>query len=365
MKMPSEPRGVAMGKTVELCPGCGLPRGIGKGNKWHPNGVITASYPPYIRGTLYDVDEFNALFPAISKRIGFDITRLVVEGKRKDGKRYTDSLIGNLKAIGKDASPLDIYHMIARFAAYWGLGFSEVTEYREGERLVLQIRNAYSDPMCRGDWAGVFEASERKRGEAAWRDESKLDVMEIVAVEGEPELEERITQEVELGAPFTEDGDLQYRHCPDCGVPLEISHEFNWDAEASRITEVISGKRYILHNTNGIVAVMRVLHEELGNDIDGVITEITREYTRDHYTGLRDESSMDAELMKFPLRSWGRPARLHRVETGYRLRIVNPYCPPVVAGRLWGLLEAFEERAFAMSYIVEEEGSLDVTFTRA
>lgn len=354
-----------MAEKKKTCLYCGLPMGIGKGNIWHPNGVITASYPPHIRGTLYDVDELNALFPALSERIGFDITHLVVEGKRKDAKRYADTLIRNLKALGRETSPMTIYGMVARFTAYWGLGSCEVEEYWEGERLSIKVKNPYSDAMSLGDWAGIFEAVERKRGEASWRDPEALGRMDIVAVEGEPELEVRIEQEVELGIPFVEEGDLQYRQCPECGVPLEISRQFTWDADASLIEEVISGKRFILHNTNGIAAVLRVLSEELGDEVNDLITDISREYARGYYEPLMDETSMDAELIKFPLRSWGRLARLHRDDGGCRMRIVNPYCVPVVAGRIWGLVEVFEEHPFALDELTEGMGTLDIFLTSA
>ena len=82
-----------MAEKTENCSNCGLPVSIGRGNVWHANGVITASYPPHNRGTLYDVDELNNLFPAFSERIDFDITPLVVEGKRRDGKRYVENAI--------------------------------------------------------------------------------------------------------------------------------------------------------------------------------------------------------------------------------------------------------------------------------
>jgi len=349
----------------EVCSSCGLPKGIGKGNVWHPNGVITASYPPHIRGTLYDIEELNALFPALSERMGYDITRLVMEGKRKDGKRYADELIRNRKAAGKDTSPMTIYNMISRFTAYWGLGLAEAVEYQEGERLTFKVKNAYSDPMSRGDWAGVFEAVEHTRGEATWRDESKKDLLDIVAVEGEPELEERIEQEMELGIPYSEEGDLEYQLCPECGVPLEISRQFKWNADDSMVVEIISGKRFVLHNTNGIVAVTRVLHEELGSEIDDMVTEISRHYSKGYYAGLLEGSSIDAELMKFPLRSWGRVARMHRGEDGYSIRVINPYCSCIVAGRLWGLVEAFDGHTYAVNYLVEEEGYLDVSITNA
>jgi hypothetical protein len=47
------------------------------------------------------------------------------------------------------------------------------------------------------------------------------------------------------------------------------------------------------------------------------------------------------------------------------MRIVNPYCASIVAGRLWGLLETFEERSLAISSLDEGEGSLDIAFTDA
>lgn len=347
------------------CAHCGLPRGIGRGNTWHKNGVITASQPPHIRGTLYDVEELNNLFPALSQRIGFDVTRLVIEGKRRDGVRYTRSLMDNLRRAGVEPTPMDVFRMISRFCAYWGLGIAEILEYREGDILSVRTPAYYSDPMARGDWAGVFEAADGRRGDPRWRDEKTRDIIDIVAVEGEPELEERIEQEVEMGIPFTEEGDLEYRFCPECGIPLAISEQFEWNPEISLIRERISGKRFILHNTNGIVAVVRVLEEELGEEIGGIIAEISREYARRYYGDIRDRTSLEAELLKFPLRSWGRATALKREGDGYRIRIVNPYAPPVVSGRVWGLLETFEGRDLALRERNEGEGYVEISLKSA
>ncbi len=338
------------------CSHCGLPRGIGKGNVWHKNGVITASQPPHIRGTLYDVEELNNLFPAVSRRIGFDVTRLVIEGKRRDGVRYTRSLMENLRHAGLEPRAMDVFRMISRFCSYWGLGIAEILEYREGEILSVRTPAYYSDPMARGDWAGVFEAADGSRGDPRWRDESVKEIIDVVAVEGEPELEERIEQEVELGIPFTEEGDLEYRHCPSCGIPLAVSEQFEWNPEISLIRERISGRRFILHNTNGIVAVVRVLEKELGEEIGNIIAEISRDYARGYYGEIKDRTSMEAELMKFPLRSWGRATALRKEGDFFRIKIVNPYSGPIVAGRIWGLLEVFEGRELVLNKREEDEG---------
>jgi hypothetical protein len=349
----------------KVCSDCGLPKGIGRGNIWHSNGVITARYPPYIRGTLYDVDELNNLVSKLSERMQFDITTLVVEGKRRDGVRFANSLLGNLRDMGAELPPpIEIYNMVCRFCATWGLGRVEVGEYVEGEKGSLKVEEVYSIPMFSGDSAGTFEAVEQKRMDVEWHGDAVSGILELVASGGEPVMEQRIEQEVEMGIPCLEEGDLEYRLCPECGAPLEISAQFEWDELRARITERDSGKRYILHNTNGIVAVVRSLREELGEDVEAIITDISRTYARNYYSEIRKDSSIDAELLKFPLRSWGRPSRLLHRRNSLNVTIINSYSPPVVAGRLWGLLEVFEECDLALEELREEEGVLDLVLVR-
>ena len=348
----------------KTCSICGLLKGIGRGNIWHSNGVITARYPPYIRGTLYDVDELNNLVSKLSERMDYDIKPLVVEGKRRDGVRFTDSLLGNLKEMGAEPPPsIGIYNMVCRFCATWGLGRVEVAEYQEGEKGSLKVEDVYSIPMFSGDAAGTFEAVEKKRMDVEWHGDAAGGVLELVASEGEPEMEQRIEQEVEMGIPCLEEGDLEYRLCPECGAPMQISEQFEWDETRARITERDSGKRYILHNTNGIVAVVRSLREELGEEVGAIITDISRAYARDYYSEISEDTSIDAELLKFPLRSWGRPSRLLRRLDSLNITIINPYSPSVVAGRLWGLLEAYEGQDLALQEISEEGGVLDLALT--
>jgi hypothetical protein len=75
------------------CDSCGVPRGIGKANHWKPSGVIVSRFEEDIRGVLYGVSELNNLFESLSERISYDITHLVVEGKRKESEQYTRNLL--------------------------------------------------------------------------------------------------------------------------------------------------------------------------------------------------------------------------------------------------------------------------------
>jgi len=354
-----------MAHESRTCSHCGLPKGVGRGNVWHSNGVITARYPPYIRGTLYDVEELNNLVSRLCERMGYDITPLVVEGKRRDGVRFTGSLLGNLRDMGAGLPPtIEIYRMVCRFCATWGLGRVEVAEYEEGEKGSLKVEDVYSIPMFSGDAAGTFEAVEKKRMDVEWHGDAADGLLELVASGGEPVREQRIEKEMEMGIPCLEEGDLEYRLCPGCGAPLQVSAQFEWDEDRARITERDSGKRYILHNTNGIVAVVRSLREELGEEVDAMIADISRAYARGYYSGIREDTSLDAELLKFPLRSWGRPTRLHRKGDGFKLTLINPFSAPVAAGRLWGLLEAFEEGDLVLEELGEKEGLLELTLSK-
>jgi hypothetical protein len=339
-----------------------MPLGIGKGNAWHRNGIINAQYPPYIRGTLYDVEELNNLFASFSARIGFDISRLVIEGKRQDGKRYASCLLANLYKSGVPMpGGRELYGMIGRFARAWGLGKHKMIEYRPGDSVTVEVEDVYNIAMFRGDLAGASEAIEGKRMDPQWEGDKDRAVLTLVAVPGEPEFEQVLECEVERGVPYLEEGDLEYRLCLECGAPLEISEQFDWDAERARITERATGRRFVLHNTNGIVAVVRVLRKELGEEVEGLLVDISREYSRGYYDLLVGHSSLDAELAKFPLRSWGRPVGLELREQGCSLKVINPYCPPVVVGRVWGLMESFLGREMRLTWAGNDSGIVTIS----
>ncbi len=299
------------------CSDCGMPRGIGKANDWKPSGVIVSKYEQDLRGIFYDVGELDHLFTSLSGKIGYDVTRLVVEGKRKDSAHYTRGLLRNIEKSGVELpEPEEFFRIMAANFAVPGFGKVNIISYREDEGIVLEMEDVYSVPMAQGQAAGVFEAVVNRRGDATWEGDARRGRVTVAIREGEPELERRIESEVEAAEPLVERGDREYELCARCSVPLELSRGFTWEVERALITERRSGRRFIFDNTRGIAAVMRVLVEELGEDVERTLVEISRGYARDYYQGLDGRLSMGDEFARLALWGWGLPCDAGGVQRG-------------------------------------------------
>ena len=323
------------------CSECGMPKGVGKANTWMSSGAIVSKYEAGLRGIFCDVECLNSLFSSLSGRIGYDVTRLVIEGKRKDSKHYTRGLLRSIQESGATLpGPEEFFQIMAANYSIPGFGRVNIVSYREGEGIVLEMEDTYSVSMAQGQAAGVFEAVLNCRGDVAWEGDARRGRVTVTAREGEPELERRIESEVEHAVPLSESGDRKYELCSRCHIPLELSREFVWDAEKALIIERRSGRRFIFDNTRGIVAVMRVLVDELGEDVEQTLVEISRADTHEYYRGLKDASSCEEEFLRLSLWGWGYPTGLREQGGGYMLQVINPFYDPIMVGRVWGLVES-------------------------
>lgn len=348
------------------CSNCGLPKGVGKANAWNPNGTIVGKLPPYLRGNLCDVDELNHLFSSFSERIGFDITRLVIEGKRKDAMIFTASLLEQFELAGIETpAPADFMRVMAKYSSTVGFGHVELVDYKEGESFIIEVDGIYNLAMFKGQAAGILEAVFNKRGGMDWKGDAEHGRLRIYAVEGEPELERAIESEIEALSYVIDEGDIQYELCPECGAPMDISRDFDWDAGKALILERRTGKRFVFNNTQGIAAVARVLHGELGEEVDGLFTEISHAYARDYYGLLEEGSILEDELSRLPLRGDGYPGELRGQGKPYTLRVINPYYAPLVAGKIWGLIETCCGCDLELQGMVQGRGFVEVALVRS
>lgn len=332
------------------CDECGMPRGVGKANTWKSSGVIVSNYETDLRGIFYDTGELENLFASLSQKMDYDVTPLVIEGKRKDSKHYTCGLLNSLKESGTELpGPEEFFRIMAANYSVPGFGKVNILSYRDGEGIVLEMLDTYHAAMAQGQAAGVFEAVLDRRGDAVWEGDERSGHVTITVMEENAELGKRIESEVEDSVSLCESGNREYELCPRCSAPLELSREFDWDVEKARITERRSGRRFIFDNTRGMAAVMQVLVEELGEDVEKLLMEISRAFARDYYGMVQESSGVESEFSRLSLWGWGLPWKLHDGDAALSLQVINPFYEPVMTGRVWGLLEAASGRTFELS----------------
>ncbi len=322
------------------CDDCGLPRGVGKANEWKRNGTIMSRYEPDLRGMFIDSGELGHLVASLSARMGYDVSRLVTEGKRKDSAHYARGLIGKMKESGSAVPEAgDFMRMMAANYAVPGFGKVTILDIREDGGVVLDMESAYNLPMALGQAAGVYEAVMGVRGEVDYEGDEKRCRVLIVPREGDEELERRIESEVEEAPSLSQEGDAAYQPCPRCSAPRELSRALDWRVEESLITERRSGRRFVFDNTRGLAAVMKVLVEELGEDVERMLAEIARDHAREYYAALKDGASFQEEAFRMALFGWGLPVGMEKEGEGFALRLLNPFYGPLMAGRIWGMVE--------------------------
>ncbi len=345
------------------CAECGLPRGIGNGNVWKSSGVIVGKRSQDIRAILCDVSELDYLYSRLSEYIGYDVTRLVTEAKRKDHLYFTRNLLKHLEEKGVKPDAESFFRTLASFYPLTGFGKANIVDVQEGLSVDLEAEEIYNLPMCQGQIAGAFEAVFMRRAVVSWTGDAHKGKVKVEAVGEESEMGERMEQEVEVSSPLLDKGDRKYELCSGCGAPLELSQDFEWNIDKAQIKERRSRKRFIFDNAKGIVAVMRVLSEELGEEVELTMEGILRDYSRGYYRFLKDSTSMEEELARFPLWGLGLVQMLDQGKGSYRFQVINPVYPTLVAGRLWGMLETLESKEFQLEMKAEEIGITELTFS--
>jgi ribosomal protein S14 len=353
---------VFRGREAVNCEICGVPQGIARGNVWHADGTISGRYPPYIKGTFFDVDEVNFLFGDLSDYLDYDISEIVAAGKYHDTVEYMSVLIEKMReASGGNLPPReDLNRMMLYPICIWGIAQVEFESFAP-ERTVIKVKNPYSIPLFRGDVAGAADAVTGDAHKAEWQGDEQEGLIIVTPTGTESEAGERL-DEAALSDTRPEAGELACERCEACGVPLAVGELFGWDVDICRIEERSTGSRYCYNNTNGITAVLRMLVSELGEELEEKMLELARDYSRSLYGGLVGGIDMDRELSGFPYRGWG---KVSEAFTGADERVVavdNPFNELLLAGRIWGMEEVSTGSSLRVSERSVERERLRVVF---
>jgi hypothetical protein len=293
----------------------------------------------------------------------YDISDIVASGKYHDAKEYMSAMIEKMREASGGALPPDeeLYRMMLHPICSWGIAATVEFESFEAEKMVVSVKDPYSAHLLCGDVAGVADAVTGREHSASWDGDEQEGTMTVRPSRDFAETSERIDAGSQYGvAPDAEE--LACTRCEECGAPLEVSELLEWERDLCRIVERATGRRYCFNNTRGITVVLGMLGEELGEQIEPRMVDMSRDYSRSLYAGLAGGFDKAAELESFPFRGWGKVTDILSAEGKSSLSVENPYNQILVAGRIWGMLEAAAGGSLRVEDRTSEDKRLRLAF---
>ncbi len=340
---------------------------------WHADGSITGRFE-HIKGTFFDVDELNFIFRALSDLVHYDISDIVASGKYHDAREYMAALVGKMKEASGGSLPpdKDLFRTMLYPVGIWGIAGVELLSVEE-EKMVVRVKDPYSIPLLRGDVAGVVDVVKGREHTAVYEGDEREGVMTVFPAEGFARVGGLIAEGVPYGKE-REAEELECERCRECGAPTRVSELFAWDVDRSRIEERFSGRRYCFNNTQGITMVLRMLAAELGEEVEQSMVEMSQEYARALYGGIagrpegnggRGGMDLEAQLGSFPYRGWGKVTGISDSGDEWALVVENPYNETMLAGRIWGMVEASTGLDLRITERVADKSTLRLALARA
>ena len=330
---------------------CGAPFYTRLFREWNKDGTSTARFHRDIRLCHVEDEEINRILTGISEQIGYPIDRIALEGERKAFRAVTYGVLKRganlLAAPGKTSvggrQGMKIGLEVGRTV---GHGKGRLVEYEPGRRALIEAENVVNTTLGAGDLMGVFEALHDVTADI--RVEESGDVLRIELEKVKDGLTWEDMDRLALENRPTRPGRYDFRRCARCGTPLDVTERIKWDVAAGVVTDRRTGVRLATLLATSFNAVIRELEKELGDEIPGMVAELEREYVAEsigaRLTRMKRTERQYKELMAdFPPFGMGNPVEVARGRGRLTAWIDNPFCQPMVAGRIAGLFQAVEE----------------------
>jgi len=347
----------------KVCKTCGVPLVVSKSHIWNPDGTITQRRDPDHRLIFFESDSFNELFKNIENLIGLPLEKIVIESKARATKEYVKKLlpgarglIARIIGLRRIAQRVIDQGKILGYGKIMLLGYSWKENY-----ITVEIENPYSLPLFCGDLRGANEAVKNVSGTVAYQEirPGKFQVKAFLK-EHAPELRERLRREQ---LPRKK-GDITYHRCPSCNIPIEISN-FKWDFDSGIISQKETGLRMAILGPDGIQAVLDELEAELGETIPEVIIKAQKMHVLEKIQP-RWKYANEGDIRNWlAIQGLGNLVSLEAEGDRYSARIENPCLPLLIAGTGAAFYEFLIGKSCSMSWKVEEDGDLILSFEPA
>lgn len=354
---------------LERCSACGLPIYVKLAATWNDDGTITGRFAPATRVVQVYSDELDHIFDGISERIGFGISRIIVEGERKAGVQFTRSLLerGNGLVGAAARNPLmlrPVFGVVLRAAKNAGFGDCRLVDYRRNRVLRIEVRDAFNPAVLAGNMLGSFEAFSRKPATVRWEgDRRNL----LITIEADGDKERVEEERLEPRLPVVLPGDYRVERCRRCGMPVELTRRYIFDLDRGIATEARTGRRIVTVMIDSLNAVFKELEDELGGDMPRMIADLESDYV-EKSTAPPPLTGKERELMDLlsdlRIKGMGNPTELSLSDEELLVRIENPFCEELLAGRVLGFHRALLGRPAGIRWTQDAEGFMFVKVLR-
>ena len=346
---------------MKQCPGCGVPARFVKLHVWRDNGTMVQRENPDHRMTFIENDNIQSTFGVVEEIIGMSIERIIVEAKRRASYDYVDHLLpGAVKAIVRLVGVKPVIRNITALGMVLGYGSLSLEDIRrvhgKGDYVSVRCGEPYSLPLFSGDFAGTFNAVDRREVSVAYEQVGPDEYIITSHITPHPlELQERLQAKQYNSKP----GDIAFERCPACGGPQALSR-YQWHTDRGVILNKISGRRMAAMGPAALDAIIDELEKELGETIPGVIVEAQRRVVRGGFYSV-DEARSEKDFREaLALRGMGNLREITWSEGGLRFRIENPCLVLVLVGLVQGIFELVTNRDSTVDWEITADGDLVV-----
>ncbi len=354
----------ALMAEIKVCGGCGIPRRVGKEQRWRDNGVIAHAKDPGIRMIFYESENLDNLFHGIEEIIGLPIEHIVIESKRRDVKEYTERTVPRparllVRRIGFGV----VARQLSNLGLIYGFGAVRMGESRrrfdDDDYQVMYIKKPHSIAFFTGEVLGAWEAIDGRESCAAYERVGE-DEFKVTCRIGKHPLE--LSGRLERRRYSHKPGDIGFARCAVCGVPRKVA-EYRWDLKEGTITHPETGRRMTIISPSGLDAIFSDLESELGEEIPAAVIEAQRRFAR-RIMAEADwrEEGLEGFREMLALRGLGYLEEMNTDGEGIRVVIRNPCLPLLMVGTVQGMFELASGReASSYDWGVTQGGDLEIT----
>lgn len=369
---------------IEVCEECGVPLMVSRELGWESNGVIALTASPRNRMVFFESETIDRICKGVEELIGLPIEHIVIESRSRETKRYIersfppevrrmiDGSESNIEERMAGMSPEEKETLLATMKVITQSIIDIAKNYGYGDQLlgelweqgadypwrVQHVRNPYSILFIAADNLGSVEAFEgiemqvkyEKIGEDAYQ-------TEVYPAKHALELKERLKRRRYDFKP----GDVSYKRCPQCGIPLAVAHR-RWDMEAGIIIDSETGRRMAIFGPLSVDAIFDDLLAELGEAIPETVIEATRRYIRDAW-GV-DNWNRDGLTFQqmIAVRGLGYLAHFEGDRNGLDMTIQNSCLHLPMVGTVQALVEmAYRVEGSTCEWELSNDGDLSIS----